>query len=70
MGKWVTDYILGISSFLSRIAAYRDKNQAQRELLVILFAFSDQNYSRYLTYHHFELQALNYDTSFVYEQLI
>ena len=70
MGKWVTDYILGVSSFLSRIAAYRDKNQAQRELFVILLAFSDQNYSRYLTYHHFELQALNYDNSFVYEQLI
>ena len=26
MGKWVTDYISGVSKFLSRIAAYRDKN--------------------------------------------
>ena len=48
MGKWVTDYIRDVSKFLSRIAAYRDKNieldlQAQRELLPLLFAFNHQN---------------------------
>ena len=64
MGKWVTDYIRGGSKFLSRIAAYQDKNtelhlQAERELLPLLFAFNHQNYSRYLTYHHFELEASN-----------
>ena len=26
MGKWVTDYIRGVSKFLLRIAAYRDKH--------------------------------------------
>ena len=64
MDKWVTDYIRDGSKFLSRIAAYRDKNtelhlQAERELLPLLFAFNHQNYSRYLTYHHFELEASN-----------
>ena len=67
MGKWVTDYIRDVSQFLSKIAAYRDKNielhlQAQRELLPLLFAFNHPNYSRYLTYHHIELKALRTTT--------
>ena len=38
MSKWVTDYVRDASKFLSRIAAYLDKNielhlQVQRELL-------------------------------------
>ena len=48
MGKWVTDYIRDVSKFLSRIAAYRDRNielllHTQRELLSLLFAFYRQN---------------------------
>ena len=63
MGKWVTDYIRDISKFLSRIAAYRDKNielhlQVQQGFLPLLFEFNHQNYSSYLAYHHFKLQAL------------
>ena len=47
MGKWVTNYIRDVSNFFSRIAAYQDKNielhwQAQRELLLLLFAFNHQ----------------------------
>ena len=68
MDKWVTDSIRDVSKFLSRIAAYRDKNielylQAHQELHLLLFAFNRQNYSRYLMYHHFELQALKHSNS-------
>ena len=74
MGKWVSDYIHDVSKYLSIIAAYRDKNielhlQAQQELLPLLFAFNHQNYSRYLTYHHVELQALKHKHFSAYEQL-
>ena len=63
MAKSVTEYVGNVSKVLSRIAAYQDKNielkvQAQREFLPLLFAFNNQNDSRCLTYHHFELQAL------------
>ena len=63
MAKSVTEYVRNVRKVLSRIAAYQDQNielklQAQREFLPLLFAFNNQNYSRYLTYHHFELQAL------------
>ena len=48
LGKWVTDYIHDASKFLSKIAAYRDKNielhlQTQPELLPLLFEFIHQN---------------------------
>ena len=74
MGKWVTEYIRDVSRFLSRIAAYRDKNielhlQAQEQLLPLLFAFNHQNYARYLTYHHYELQSLQKENPAAYEQL-
>ena len=62
MDKWVTDKMHDVSKFLSRIAAYR-------ELLPLLFAFNLQNYSRYLTYHHFEFQALKHKHFSAYEQL-
>ena len=62
MDKWVTDNMHDVSKFLSRIAAYR-------ELLPLLFAFNLQNYSRYLTYHHFEFQALKHKHFSAYEQL-
>ena len=63
MAKSVTEYVRNVRKVLSRIAAYQDQNielklQAQREFLPLLFAFNNQNYSRYLTYQHFELQAL------------
>ena len=35
----------------------------------LLFAFNHQNYSRYLTYHQFELQALKYKNVSAYQQL-
>ena len=59
MGQWITDYLRDVSKFLSRTAAYWNKNtelhlQAQRDLLQLLFAFNHQNYSRYLKCHHFE----------------
>ena len=74
MDKWVTDYIHNVRKSLSRIAAYQDENielhlQAQKELLTLLFAFNHQNYSRYLTYHHIELQALKQKFFSAYEQL-
>lgn len=63
MRKWVADCICGVSEFLSRIAAYQDKNielllQVYQELLSLLLVFNGQHYSRYLTYNHFELQVL------------
>ena len=68
MGKWVSYYIRDVSKFSSRIAAYRDKN-TERELLPLLFAFNLQNYSRCMTYHHFELQVLKHKNVPAYEQL-
>ena len=68
MGKWVTYYIRDVSKFSSRIAAYQDKN-TERELLPLLFAFNLQNYSRCMTYHHFELQVLKHKNVSAYEQL-
>ena len=73
MGQSVTDDIGDVSKFLSKIAAYQYTNtelhlQVQQELLP-LFAFNPQNYSRYLTYHHLELQALKHNNSSAYEQL-
>ena len=60
-------------NFLSRIAGYQDENivlhlQAQRELLLLLFAFNHQNYCSYLTCHQFELQALKRNNSFAYRK--
>ena len=74
MGEWISEYIRDVSKFLSRIAAYRDKNielhlQAQEELLPLLFAFNHQNYARYLTYHHYELKSLEANNASAYEQL-
>ena len=74
MGEWVLEYIRDVSKFLSRIAAYRDKNielhlQAQEELLPMLFAFNHPNYARYLTYHHYELKSLETNNASAYEQL-
>ena len=75
MGSWVTDYLRDISAFLkSKIAAYRDKSmdlhlQAQRDLLPLLFAFNHPNYSRYLTYHHFELEGLKETNPSAYQKL-
>ena len=58
MVRWVTDYIHVVSKCLSTIAAYQDKTiklhpHANRELLLLLFAFNHQNYSSYLTSHQF-----------------
>ena len=63
MGKWILQYITGVSAFLSQITAYREKNiqmhlQAQRDLLALMFEFNHQNYSQYLTTHHVELTNL------------
>ena len=63
MSKWILQYITDVSAFLSQINAYCEKNigfhlQAQRDLLLLLFAFNYQNYSRYLTTHHVELTNL------------
>ena len=63
MSKWVTDCIRDISKFLSRIVVYRDKNiellpEAQQEMIPLLFVANYHNYSRYLTYHHFENKLL------------
>ena len=74
MGKWVTDYIPDVRKFLSRIAAYRDKKYraaptGTTRLLPQFFVFNHQNYFRYLTYHHFEIQALKHNNSSTYEQL-
>ena len=74
MGTWIVEYIRDVCCFLSKIAAYRDKNidlylQAQRELLPLLFAFNHSNYSRYLTYHHIELHGLKETYPTAYNQL-
>ena len=43
--------------------------QAQRDLLPLLFAFNHPNYSRYLTYHHFELEGLKETNPSAYQKL-
>ena len=63
MGKWILQYITGVSAFLSQITAYREKNiqmhlQAQHDLLALMFEFNHQNDSQYLTTHHVELTNL------------
>ena len=64
MGKWVVDYIQEVSLLLFEITAYREKHrlhlQAHSDLLPLLFAFSHQNYVRYLTQYHVELTNLSF----------
>ena len=74
MGKWITVYICDVSKFLSRTAVYRDENielhgaRTTRDASDII-CIQSSKYSRYLTYHHFELQAPKHKNSSAYEQL-
>ena len=74
MSKWILQYITDVSAFLSQINAYCEKNigfhlQAQRDLLLLLFAFNYQNYSRYLTTHHVELTNVSSKNPYAYKDL-
>ena len=64
MGTWVVDYIQENSLLLFEITAYREKHrlhlQAHSDLLPLSFAFSHQNYVRYLTQHYVELTNLSF----------
>ena len=55
MGNWVFDYIQDV--FRKNIRIHL---QAHSNLLPLLFAFSHQNYVRYLTQHHVELTNLSF----------
>ena len=63
-----------VSAFLSQITAYQEENmelhlQAQHDLLLLLFVFNHQNYSRCLTFHHVELTNLPWKNPSVYKDL-
>ena len=65
MGKWVVDYVQENSLLLFEITAHREKNirihlQAHSDVLSLSFAFSHQNYVRYLNQHHVELTNLSF----------
>ena len=65
MGKWFVDYMQKVFLLLSKITAYKETNirlysQAHSDLLPLLFAFSHQNYVRYLTQYHVELTNLSF----------
>ena len=65
MGKWVADYVQENSLLLFEITAHREKNirihlQAHSDVLSLSFAFSHQNYVRYLNQHHVELTNLSF----------
>ena len=67
MTQWESgfiDYIQEVSLLLFEITAYREKHrlhlQAHSDLLPLLFAFSHQNYVRYLTQYHVELTNLSF----------
>ena len=67
-----SEYITDVSALQSQITAYREKNielhlQAQRDLLPLLFAFTHQCYSGYLTTHHVELTNLPSKSPSVYK---
>ena len=61
--KWILQYITNASALLPQITAYLEKSielhwQAQGNLLLLLFGFSNQNYSRYLATFNVENDAV------------